>query len=114
MPNDLAATQDPLVYRPLAQALRRLGPGRNGRPPHIATGIRWGTDGVPLSDGSRLYLKVRRLPGRWVTTDEWVDEFIDALTRDRVGQDAAPAVRPSTARRKAIESADREAEALVG
>jgi hypothetical protein len=94
MPTDQATIPAP-AYRPLGQAIRRLGTGRGGRPIHVATATRWATEGVRLADGSRLRLKALRLPGRWVTTDEWVDEFTEALTADRIGQSAPAPPRPS-------------------
>lgn len=73
----------PVVYRGLAEAARLwLG----GTPPHVATLRRWGTVGVLLRDGSRLKLKLTRLPGRWVVSEAAIREFIDTLTADRTGE----------------------------
>jgi hypothetical protein len=44
---------------------------------------RWITDGVTMRDGSRLRLRAVRFPAGWRTTDEWVSEFISALTTDK-------------------------------
>ena len=46
---------------------------------------RWILAGAALRDGTRLKLKAIRLPGGFRTTQEWVDEFIETLTRDRTG-----------------------------
>lgn len=106
MPAD-ATIQTP-TYRNLSQVARRFPPNRNDRPVHVATITRWITSGVLLSDGSRLKLDAKRLPGRWVVTDDAVTKFIDRLTTDRTGQPTPPPVSTSVARRRASERADRE------
>ena len=74
-------------YRSLAEAAGQFPPFRNGRPVQVATLTRWITDGVRGRDGGPIKLRAKRLPGRWVVTDEAVAEFIEALTDD---QTAAP------------------------
>jgi len=69
--------------RSLSEAADQFPPSRNGRPVHVATLTRWITDGVRGREGEHIRLKAKRLPGRWVVTDEAVAEFIDALTKDR-------------------------------
>jgi hypothetical protein len=44
---------------------------------------RWIEDGVKLRDGSRLRLRAVRFPVGWRTTDQWVSEFVSALTADK-------------------------------
>ena len=62
--------------------------GRDGESPHISTMIRWATRGARLRDGSRMRLRAIKTPGGWRSCAAWVDEFFDALTRDRLGIDA--------------------------
>jgi hypothetical protein len=73
----------PARYRSLSEAAGGFPPFRNGRPVRVATLTRWITDGVHGRDGDRIKLRAKRLPGRWVVTDEAVAEFIEALTKDR-------------------------------
>jgi hypothetical protein len=55
--------------------------------------------GAALRDGSRLKLKAIRLPGGFRTTRQWVDEFIETLTRDRTGASMPSEVVEERARR---------------
>jgi hypothetical protein len=110
--HDTLSPTDRAAYRPLAQALRRLGPGRNGKPPTTETGIRWGHRGVPDGRGGRIYLRIERLPGRWVTTDAAVDEFIAALTAARLGRTAQPPDRAPTARGRSHAAAEAALDAI--
>ena len=93
----------PVIYRSLSEATRRFPSFRNGRPVHTATTTRWIVTGVRLRNGAILKLRANRLPGRWVTTDEWIDEFVEALTLDRGGQATPPAPCPPSIRRQADE-----------
>jgi hypothetical protein len=98
---------DAPVYRSLAEQAKRLGPGRNGRPCHAATLTRWITQGCRTRGGGTIKLAARRMPGRWLVTDEALTAFFDAITRDRIGEPAVPA--PSSApaaREKAIDRAE--------
>ena len=47
---------------------------------HLSTLIRWVVTGVKVPDGSRLRLRAVRAGSRWLTTDEWFAEYLDALT----------------------------------
>jgi len=60
---------------------------------------RWIITGAALRDGSRLKLKAIRLPGGFRTTQQWVDEFIETLTRDRTGASMPSEVVEERARR---------------
>lgn len=79
------------------QTSRRLVPltrlrgqpvGRDGTAPHIATLTRWILKGARLRDGTRVRLRAIRAPGGWRSCAAWLDEFLDALTRDRLGVDS--------------------------
>jgi hypothetical protein len=65
---------------PLAALARSLPPGRNERPVHVSTLVRWIVDGVRLPDGRRLRLEARRLGHRWVSSLEALDRFVAAQT----------------------------------
>jgi hypothetical protein len=66
---------------------------------------RWIVAGTPLRDGTRLKLKAIRLPGGFRTTQAWLDEFIDILTRDWTGAAMPPEVGEESARRPNAELA---------
>lgn len=101
--------QPAVIYRGLAEACRRhFGRGRMGRPTHPATMTRWILKGVTLKSGETLRLAAKRLPGRWVVSDEAIEEFLDQLTRDHLDQPEPVAPRTTTKRRRAAERAERE------
>jgi hypothetical protein len=63
----------------LADAARML-PGRDGRAVHPATLTRWIAKGAKGPDGGRVRLEAVRVGGRWVTSAEAVQRFVEALT----------------------------------
>src|SRR5262249_49916074 len=69
----------------LKQAARAIPIGRGGKPQNTSNMIRWILDGVLLRDGTRLRLQALRAPGGWLLAQEWVYEFLEARTRDRLG-----------------------------
>ncbi len=104
MPSEVKTT--PLiVYRSLQQIARRLPPNKASKPCHPATLSRWILAGIGLKDGSRVKLRAVRFPAGWRTTDEWVDEFLEAITAARtedkltVGQHGATVRSPAKRRR---------------
>lgn len=112
---DRTRTQSPdqdqpvVIYRSLSEACRRhFGEGRNGRPTHPATMTRWILKGVTLKNGTTLRLAAKRLPGRWIVSDEAIEEFLDVLTRDQLDEVETIAPRTTSSRRRAAEKAERE------
>jgi hypothetical protein len=93
-----------------AEIARALPPSRRlGRPVHSSTISRWRCPGMRSRDGSRITLRCVRLPSGWMTSLEWVREFIDAVTADKAGDPApAPAIRTTARRRREIDRAKRE------
>jgi hypothetical protein len=94
-------------------AAKLLGPGRNGRPVHASTLVRWAVSGVLLSTGERARLQALRAPGGWRTCGEWLTEFLEIVTADRLAQGTASAaitsaVRSPAAARRAHEQAEAE------
>jgi hypothetical protein len=81
---------DPLIS--VSDAGRRLGVSSNAI-------TRWIVDGAKLRDGSRLRLRAIRLPGGFRTTERWLDEFVEALTRDRTGSPVPSAAAVDSSRR---------------
>jgi hypothetical protein len=101
------------AYLGLKQAARRFVSQRTGGPVHVSAVLRYMLKGVPTAAGGRIKLAAWRHPGGWVTTEPAIREFIDALTRDRLGlEPAAPPVRTPLTRRREAEKADGELERL--
>jgi hypothetical protein len=53
---------------------------------------RWLLEGVKLRSGGRLKPRAYRLPSGFRTTEQWLDEFIQALTQDRLGRNGEAVV----------------------
>jgi hypothetical protein len=97
------------AYRNLPQVASQISPGRQGRPVHISTLTRWVVKGVRASDGSRIRLRAVRFPSGWRTTLEWVHEFIQAITADRIGHPVTVRGRRAATRRdRELDRKDRE------
>jgi hypothetical protein len=82
MPNEVKKSP-PVLYRSLSQIARRFPPNKGDKPVHPATLTRWILEGSALSDGSRVKLRAVRFPAGWRTTDDWVNEFLEAITTNR-------------------------------
>jgi hypothetical protein len=98
-----------------SQATKLVPPARNGKPPHVATIGRWREPGVLARDGSRIRLRCVRVPSGWMTTIQWIGEFIEAMTNDRSGQGPTPPASLSQTlarRRRDLEEADRKLAAI--
>src|SRR5947209_2976801 len=67
-------------YLSIGQAAKIPPPGRNGRPTHTSTLIRWITAGTAAPSGEVVRLRAVRLGGRWLTTREWLEEYARRLT----------------------------------
>jgi hypothetical protein len=51
---------------------------------HPSAVVRWIQKGTPLSTGSRLRLAAVRTPGGWRVRREDLEQFLEALTADRL------------------------------
>jgi hypothetical protein len=60
---------------------------------------RWIVDGAKLRGGGRLKLRSIRLPGGFRTTEQWLNEFVAALTADRTNPMPATPAEEMGARR---------------
>src|SRR5262245_43532573 len=77
-------------------------PGRGGRERmHPSAILRWVTEGLKMPDGSRLRLRARRVGMKWMTSQEWLDEFLDTYTRASLPLTADVEIRTPTAARAA-------------
>ena len=90
----------------LVEAAKRLPPGRNGKPTHVSTILRWILHGI-----RGVKLEAVRCGGRWVTSEEALARFMQRLTPDL--QNDAPAPRTPAQRQRASEVAGRELDALL-
>ena len=84
---------------------------RNGRPTHISTLLRHITKGTRLANGEVVRLEGARLGGRWITSVEAVQRFMERLTAgalgDRISADQA-ASRSTAKRRRELDGVDAE------
>jgi hypothetical protein len=92
----------------LGQAARCFPPYRESKPVNPSTIFRWITTGVRLQDGSRLRLEARRVGGRWLTSREAVQRFIDAQTP--IVRDKLARLTTQTERARRAERAGKELE----
>jgi hypothetical protein len=81
----------------LTAAARMLPPGRRGRPVSLSCIFRWIVDGIRLPTGEVLRLEGSRCGGRWLTSVEAVQRFMDRQTPRFEDQ---PTPLPSTLRRR--------------
>jgi hypothetical protein len=88
----------------LAQAARRLPPGRGERPVSLGCVLRWVLEGAPGPDGQRVRLEAVRVGGRWITSVEALARFAERLT-PRLDDAPAPAPRTPRRRERAMERA---------
>jgi hypothetical protein len=105
-----ALASRPVIYRSLSEVAKRFPANKTDRPVHVATLTRWVLVGVKLSVGRRLKLRAVRFPGGWRTTDAWVEEFLSAITADRMGDDATlpETIRTPAKRRRELARVDRD------
>jgi len=88
----------------LGAAARMFPPGRRGRPLTISCIFRWISDGVRTPGGERIRLEAARAGGRWITTAQAVQRFIERQTPDLEG-DRPPSPRSPRRRQQASETA---------
>jgi hypothetical protein len=99
--------------RPFAEIARSIPPSRAGKPVHPLTLSRWRSPGIKRRDGTYITLRCVRLPSGWRTTLRWLEEFFEQLTAEKSGQPApAPEIRTPARRRREIERANRELDAI--
>lgn len=95
-------------YLPLSAVRARFPGARTNGFLHLSTLIRWCTRGIRQPDGTRVRLRSIRAGARWFTTDQWVDDFVAALTLAAVGDEAtSPAPRSPSRRQRESEEAGR-------
>jgi hypothetical protein len=74
---------------------------------HPSAVVRWIQRGTPLSTGSRLRLAAVRTPGGWRVRREDLEQFLEALTADRLrpGETGSPKAAPKSARVRRMKAA---------
>lgn len=75
---------------------------------HPATVGTYITKGDRMPDGSRLKLRAVRVGSKWMTTYEWIDQFIETRTAAFVGRADTPAPRSPSETLRAAEHASAE------
>jgi hypothetical protein len=104
----------------LDQAAAMLPAGRNGARPTFGCVLRWvlegarpvGPDGKP--NGEKIRLDAVRLGGRWITSCEAINRFVDRLTPRLDGAAVAPKLRAPAKRARSSEHAAEELEKAWG
>src|SRR6478672_11134742 len=86
----------------LDEATLLVGKGRNGRPVHVTTILRWISTGQRAPGGNIVHLEGIRIGGSWRTSREALQRFAEQLT-PRVESDPQPSSQTSAKRRRASE-----------
>jgi hypothetical protein len=84
---------------------------RQGKATHISTPLRHITKGTKLSSGEIVHLEGARLGGRWITSVEAVQRFVERLTRTALGgtpPPELPTAQISARRQRELAQTDRE------
>ena len=92
-----------------SEAAQLLPSFRAGRPCHASRIIRLIVKGVAIPDGSRISLEALKIANQWITTSRCITEFGQRLAAAQLqARDDTPQPRPTKARTRAAERADRE------
>jgi Protein of unknown function (DUF1580) len=83
----------------IAQAAKRLPPGRNSKPTHVSTVLRW-----ILKGHKGVRPEATRIGGRWVTSAEAIQRFSDNLTAATMPQAMANITQPRLRRAELAEA----------
>lgn len=94
--------------RSLSQAARAFPSYRLDRPVSPATVQRWILKGVRLPDGTMLRLEGRRIGGRWLTSVQAIERFIEAQTPQIADSEPTSPPRTTKQRERAAERAGKE------
>jgi hypothetical protein len=97
----------------LSQAARRFPPFRESKPVAPSTVFRWIASGVRLQDGRRIRLEAVRLGGRWLTSEQAIQRFIDRQTPN-LDTDPTPRAPTPTQRAKRADRARKKLETAYG
>jgi hypothetical protein len=110
---DITAEQ-PITMR---EAARLYGSSRGGRPTHVSTIVRHIVRGTRLRTGEVVRLEGGRIGGKWITTRESIQRYVERLTRAALSETQAteaPIVRPSDRRYKEPARTDRKLDEIFG
>jgi hypothetical protein len=95
----------------LSEAATLYPSSRNGRPTHISTPLRHITKGIQLAKGEVIRLEGARLGGRWITSVEAVQRFMDRLTAGALAdssETSASTIHTTKQRRRELDRVQRE------
>jgi hypothetical protein len=96
----------------LAAAARLVPPARGGKRTHLSTLLRWIVRGAKAPDGSPVRLEAIRLGGRWLTSREALQRFVERLTPDLDTVATVPTPRTPGRRQRASERAAQQLEKM--
>jgi hypothetical protein len=69
---------------PLKTLINHLPATLWGEHPHLSSAIRWITRGVKARNGQRIRLRALKTPGGWLSCSDWLLEFFEQQTLDRM------------------------------
>jgi hypothetical protein len=95
---------------PLAMMASRIPPARGAKKTALSTILRWILAGTKAPSGETVRLEAIRLGGRWMTSQEALQRFIERLTPE-VRSDA-PVTRSPARRERASRRAEQELERI--
>src|SRR5262245_36625670 len=107
MEKKTSLTSSQVVYLTLSQAAKSIPSHKIDGHVHTASVTRWVLRGVLDGNGQRVFLQAVRSPGGWLTTNEWVSDFLEALAQGRTEKTETPP-RTIGQRARAAEAASRE------
>jgi hypothetical protein len=108
IPKMIDPTNEMLMSLPEICSL--LPPGRNGSKPHLNTVLRWVLKGVRLPSGECVRLGASRCGSKWISSREALARFMAALTPNL--DTDPPTARTPTARKRAVERAEKNLEKI--
>lgn len=95
----------------LHAAIKLYPLSHTGRPVHISTVLRHITKGVRLPNGEIVRLEGARLGGRWITSVEAVQRFMERLTAGMLSDPcvaSSPTIRTTRQRHRDLKRVDDE------
>jgi hypothetical protein len=104
---DITAEQ-PITMR---EAARLYGSSRDGRPTHVSTIVRHIVRGTRLRSGEIVRLEGARIGGKWVTTRQSIQRYVERLTAAVLTEGdlaGVPTISSSTRRQRELKRVDHE------
>jgi hypothetical protein len=93
----------------MREAARVYGASRGGRPTHVSTIVRHIVRGTRLRSGETVHLEGGRIGGKWVTTRQAIQRYVERLTAAVLAEGdlaGVPTTASSTRRQRELERVD--------